>query len=80
MQAWINALNNAAADYEIACKIRKYISAVEAQDDLSPERLEWIVWAKAKADWYDPTISAKDPIFGIRNHNEPRELEKNPWW
>lgn len=76
----LNALNNAAADYEIACKIRKYISAVEAQDDLSPERLEWIAWAKAKADWYDPTISAKDPIFGIRNHNEPRELKKNPWW
>ena len=28
----------------------------------------WITWAKAKADWFDPTVAAKDMFFGKRNH------------
>lgn len=53
---------------------------VEAQDSLSPERLEWIARAKAKANWYDPTINAADSIFGIRDHDESKEPKENPRW
>ena len=66
----------------MACQIRAYISAVESQPDLDPSQIEWIVWAKAKADWYDPTMEKVDPIFGKRNHSNPKEPEKtgSRWW
>ncbi|MBR3418197.1 MAG: hypothetical protein IKG82_05855, partial [Oscillospiraceae bacterium] len=65
----IQALNNAARDYETACRIRAYIAAVESTPELDDETLDWIAWAKAKADWYDPTVAATDPLFGKRNHS-----------
>ena len=66
----LQALNNAARDYETACRIRAYIAAVESSPELDAETLDWIAWAKAKADWYDPTVAATDPLFGKRNHSE----------
>ena len=24
---------------------------------------EWLIWAKNKADWYDPYINLKDPLL-----------------
>lgn len=66
----IQALNNEAADFAIACKIRAYVSAVEGQPNLDDTKREWITWAKAKADWYDPTIAYEDQIFGVRKHRE----------
>lgn len=65
----LQALNNAARDYETACRIRAYIAAVESSPELDAETLDWIAWAKAKADWYDPTVAATDPLFGKRNHS-----------
>lgn len=62
------ALVNKANDFETACKIRAYIAAVESKPDLDTGTLEWIAWAKAKADWYDPTENVVDPIFGERDH------------
>lgn len=58
-------LVNAADDYAIACKIRAYVEAVKKAGSQSAE---WIAWASAKADWYDPTIRAKDPYLGVRVH------------
>lgn len=58
------ALKNEAEDYQIACKIRAYVSAVESKPDLDQSQIEWIAWAKAKADWYDPTVKKEDSIFG----------------
>ncbi len=63
----LQVLVNQASDYEIACKIRAYIAAV-MQQELAAERIEWITWAKAKADWYDPIVAAEDPVFRKRNH------------
>lgn len=65
-----NALVNQAEDYAIACKIRAMVEAVEAKETLDAETLQWIAWAKAKADWYDPTVAAPDVFFGKRNHSE----------
>ena len=78
----INALKQEAADFETACNIRAYIAAVEGKSDSSDEQKEWIAWAKAKADWYDPTMDVIDPVFGKRNHSHPKEPEKYGyrWW
>ena len=70
-----NALVNAASDFETAQKIRSYIEAVSVNMPQSAETEEWIAWARAKADWFDPTIAAKDKFFGERQHNKP-EKEK----
>ena len=75
-----NALINAAEDYEIACKIRAYVAAVEASGKLNEDKLEWIAWAKKKADWYDPVMALEDEILGVRKHDEKassKELEKS---
>ena len=71
-----NALVNEAEDFEIACKIRAYISAVEQKESLTEEETAWIEWAKQKADWYDPTIKRKDEFLGIREHSENEEQKK----
>ena len=60
----------------MACKIRALINEVESKADDDSEILEWITWAKAKADWYDPTVAAKDEFFGEREHEKSKE-QKN---
>ena len=77
------ALVNCAEDYETACRIRSYVSAMEKAH---PEQdlLEWAAWARAKADWYDPTIAKEDELLGKREH-EKNKKDKGPehkgyWW
>lgn len=70
------ALVNLAEDYETACKIRSYIAAVEAARPPSAETAEWLAWAKAKADWYDPMVAAKDTYFGKREHEKSYDDKK----
>ena len=60
------ALMNQAQNFDISCKIRAMIAAVETQNPSDAQTLEWIKWAKAKADWYDPTTRYNDPILGKR--------------
>jgi hypothetical protein len=67
------ALTNLAEDYDIACKIRCYISAVEATGNKDEKTLEWIDWAKNKADWYDPNVARDDEHFGKREHQKDKE-------
>lgn len=73
-----NALVNMANDYEIACKIRAMVAAAEAQGSVDAE---WIAWARAKADWYDPTVAATDAYFGKRDHKETpdKKAPKERW-
>ncbi|MCM3342058.1 hypothetical protein M3650_26390 [Paenibacillus sp. MER TA 81-3] len=75
-------LGNLSEDYDIACKIRRYITAVEASENLDSKTTDWIAWAKAKADWYDPTIAREDEFFGKRDHQrnaDQKKLERR-WW
>lgn len=65
-----SALVNMADDFEIACKIRAMVAAVEEKGATDAE---WIAWAKAKADWYDPTVATTDEFFGKRKHRESAE-------
>lgn len=67
------ALENAALDYETACRIRAYVKAVAAscgQDGLDEETTAWVDWATKKADWFDPTVTRKDELFGEREHEK----------
>lgn len=75
-------LANLSEDYDIACKIRRYITAVEASGNLDPKITEWIEWAKAKADWYDPTIAREDEFWGKRDHQKNADQKKleRKWW
>lgn len=72
----LQSLENESEDYEKACRIRAYVAAVEAKPELAETKQEWIAWAKAKADWFDPTVASNDPIFGVRNHSENEESKK----
>lgn len=80
------ALTNIAQDYEIACKIRAYIEALELKSDLSDDgTAEWIDWAKKKADWFDPIIARDDEVFGRREHEKSEKQKvlknsRNYWW
>ena len=67
------ALLNQAEDYDTACKIRAMVAAAEERGTASAE---WIAWAKAKADWYDPTVAVKDAVFGRRNHRDSAERKE----
>ena len=70
------ALTNMAQDYDMACKIRAYINALEPKVDMKDEKTaEFIDWAKKKADWFDPTVAREDELFGEREH-EKNENEK----
>lgn len=67
-------LTNIAKDYDMACKIRVYIEALESKVEINDEKTkEWINWAKKKADWFDPTVARKDELFGQREHGEDDE-------
>ena len=64
------SLVNESEDFAIACKIRAYISAVEQKENLTQEEIEWIAWAKRKADWYDPSVEYDDEFLGKRKHSQ----------
>lgn len=77
------ALVNESADYAVACQIRSYIAGIEQQPDHPNNNPQGLEWAKAKADWYDPTISREDTNFGKRQHStEPsrKEPTEKRWW
>jgi len=75
----VRALANEAEDYDIACKIRAYITAVSRESDLDDISRDWVLWASQKADWFDPTIAREDEALGIREHSDdPEQKELKP--
>ena len=68
----VQELVNKAEDYRSATEIRNYIQAV-MEKNVGDNILEWVKWAKKKADWYDPTVASNDEFFGKRNHGKSRE-------
>lgn len=67
-----------ADDFQIACKIRAMVATVENNGTVDAE---WVAWAKAKADWFDPTVAATDDFFGKRDHEKSAEQKalKERW-
>lgn len=66
-------LTNVAQDYDVACKIRAYISALESNETMDEKTALWIAWAKKKADWFDPTIAGTDELLGKREHENSED-------
>ena len=66
-------LENIAKDYQIACEIRNYIAALIHRGGLTEPDIEWIEWAKKKADWYDPIVAREDEYLGKRDHSQAAE-------
>lgn len=70
------ALENAALDFETACRIRAYVKEVQklqGREGLDDKTDKWIEWATKKADWFDPTIARDDELFGKREHEKAQE-------
>ena len=68
-------------DFVLANSIRAMVAEFESKQNLSEEEKEWIIWAKGKADWIDPTIRKVDDILGEfkRELLEPETMTHNPW-
>jgi hypothetical protein len=41
----------------------KYYFLIENKENKSTEIEEWLIWAKSKLDWYNPTINADDELL-----------------
>lgn len=71
----LGALRREAACFRRARELRDYIAAVEdaarRAGELSPERLEWIDWARAKADWIDPLNRISDVVLDSPEPKRP---------
>ena len=73
------ALLNKTADFEIACRIRRYIDAIKNDPSNPDNNPDWIDRASKKADWIDPTVAREDEFFGKRKHGldvDQKRLEK----
>ena len=66
-------LTNFAQDYDVASKIRAYISVLESNENMDEKTATGIDWAKKKADWFDPTIARTDEWLGKREHKKSED-------
>ncbi|MBP1920421.1 hypothetical protein J2Z34_002932 [Youngiibacter multivorans] len=78
-------LRNCAIDFDTACKIRAFITAIKMNPGNIENVEEWLEWARKKADWFDPTVAIEDEYLGKRNHGADEEQKqlKTPygyWW
>jgi len=71
----MRALFRDASRLQRANRLREFIAAVEDRarhdDELTPEKQQWIEWAKAKADWLDPLVRHSDPILDAPEPEAP---------
>ena len=69
-------LEASATNWERAHRLRAFADAVEFEASrtgkLSPERMDWLAWVRAKADWLDPLIQVSDPILDAPEPKAPR--------
>jgi hypothetical protein len=59
----------------------KYEQHFSSLNELSSEKLDWLVWARQKVNWFDPFIEEEDELLeGIdRNKLEPITFNKGAW-
>ena len=71
----LRALFRDASRLQRANRLREFITAVEDRarhdDELTPEKQQWLEWAKAKADWLDPLVRRSDPILDAPEPQAP---------
>ncbi|MGC3947945.1 MAG: hypothetical protein QM762_26130 [Chryseolinea sp.] len=63
----LQSLMNDALRWQQMTMLRKYISDMEAlaksKDNSDDDMTRWLVWAKQKADWLDPSINRHDELL-----------------
>ena len=63
-----------------AANLRDYIQAIEENTikhrTISDDLKEWIIWAKQKADWYDPLMDHEDSLLGPFKPNLLKKKKK----
>lgn len=68
-------LESSAAGWERAIKLRAFADAFERdaqlEGPLTVEQIDWLAWARAKADWLDPLIRVSDPILDAPEPKRP---------
>jgi hypothetical protein len=68
-----------AKRWKRATRLRAYVDAVEQaatlKGELTDELVDWIGWARAKADWLDPMIRVSDLILDAPEPEKPAF-----WW
>jgi hypothetical protein len=71
----LRALFRDASRLQRAKRLREFIAAVEDRarqgDELTPEKQQWIEWARAKGDWLDPLVRSSDPILDAPEPEAP---------
>ncbi|MEO7283499.1 hypothetical protein [Gelidibacter sp.] len=77
------SLTNSSGRWHKSERLRNYLDAFEAKakekGTLVENILEWLLWARKKADWYDPFIERDDEMF--KNIDRDTLLEiKRSWW
>ncbi len=64
-----------AKQWQEAELLRSYINKIEAKaeknKDHSDKTKNWIIWARKKADWYDPQTASEDELL---NENDKENL------
>lgn len=65
-----NRLVKLSEQYDKTLIIREYIAAVKqkaiSNNNLTPEKQEWLNWASDKADWLDPLVNKADEILDVK--------------
>lgn len=68
------ALINNSGRWQKSESLRRYLKEYETrlkeENCLNPEVIEWLKWAKKKADWYDPFIESEDETFQGLNQDD----------
>ena len=63
--------------------LRNYLDVFEAKSKekgtLDENILEWLLWARKKADWYDPFTERDDKMFQNIDRDTLLEI-KGSWW
>ena len=82
LEAFANTLKKAKRWHK-AVNLRNYINEVESKaieiNNLTEETKTWLIWARKKADWYDPFIEAKDELLNDVN-KDTLSLNKKSYW
>ncbi|MFT4850690.1 MAG: hypothetical protein ACI83B_003249 [Sediminicola sp.] len=58
---------NSSGRWHKSQQLRNYLSTYEdrmkSNGELTKDVMDWLDWARKKADWYDPFMEAEDEIF-----------------
>lgn len=83
LEAFRQTLNKAERWHK-AENLRNYINEVESKaitgNNLTEKTKTWLIWARKKADWYDPFIESKDELLNGADKETLSFNRKPSYW